>query len=71
MTDYAIPQIERIIKGMEIIRKYESDPYPCAAEHDVLYCGSFETFQQMTEEERAAMARYGWIEMDDSWGFFT
>lgn len=70
-VDHSIPQIERIIRGMEIIRKYETDPYPCAAEHDVLYCGSYETRNQMTEEERALMDTYGWFEMDDSWGFFT
>lgn len=69
--DYTIPQVERIIRGIEIIRKYESDPYPVAAEHDILYCGSYETREQMTEEERDQMDIYGWTEVDDSWGFFT
>lgn len=70
-VDYSIPQIERIMKGMEIIRKYETDPYPCAAEHDVFYCGSYETREKMTAFERALMDTYGWIKLEDSWGFFT
>jgi hypothetical protein len=69
-TDFDIPQIDRIVRGMQIIRKYETDPYPCAAEHDIFYCGSYETREQMTEEERALMDTYGWIESEDSWAFY-
>lgn len=69
--DFSIPQIDRLIGGIQIIRKYETDPYPCAAEHDVLFCGSYATREQMTEEERVLMAKYGWHEEYDSWEFFT
>jgi hypothetical protein len=69
--DYSIPQVDRIIRGIEIIRKYEGDPYPVTAEHDVLYCGPYETREKMTEEERELMDTYGWLEVDGSWGFFT
>lgn len=70
-TDFSIPQIDRIVWGMEIIRKYDTDPYPCAAEHDILYCGSYETHEQMTTEERRLMATYGWFASEDSWAFYT
>jgi hypothetical protein len=71
-VDHTIPQIDRIIRGMEIIRKYETDPYPCAAEHDILYCGSYEdTYALMTVEEFRLMATYGWFESESGWAFFT
>ena len=54
-TDYTIPQIDRLIWGMQIIQKYERDPYPCAAEHDVFFCGAYATRKRMTEEERTTM----------------
>ena len=69
--DYTILQIDRLVKGMEIIRKYETDPYPCAAEHDVLYCGAFETRKRMTKEERVLMDTYGWHEDNEAWAFYT
>lgn len=70
-VDRSISQIDRIIRGMLIIQKYETDPHPCAAEHDVFYCGSYATREQMTEDERRLMQVYGWGEEYDSWRFFT
>lgn len=70
-ADYNIPQLDRLIKGMEIIRKYETDTYPCAAGHDVFYCGSYETRERMTAEEQRLMSVYGWGEEYDSWRFFV
>ena len=70
-TDYSIPQIDRLIKGLEIIRKYEESPYPCAAERDSFYCGSYETREQMTDEERHLMSIYGWTVEYESWAFYV
>lgn len=69
-TDFNIPQIDRLIGGIQIIRKYVTDAYCCAAEHDIIYCGDYETREQMTQEERDLMERYGWFEESGSWGFF-
>lgn len=71
MTNHNIPQLDRLIRGIEIIRKYETDPFPCAAEHDVFFCGGYETRAQMTEEERKLMEEYGWHNEYDSWAFYT
>lgn len=64
-------QLDRFVGGIAIIRKYVSDPYPLDAEHEIVYCGSYETSAQMTEEERALLESYGWFESYDSWAFFT
>lgn len=59
-----LPQIDRIIKGMEIIRRYDlSDPLVSVA-HDVIYCGSAHTIYHMTDNDRAQLATYGWT---DAW----
>jgi hypothetical protein len=70
-TDFSIPQIDRICLGMKIIQRYTSDTYPCAAEHDVFYCGSYETRDKMTQEERDLMDKYGWHEEYESWAIYT
>ena len=70
-TDYSIPQIDRLIKGLEIIRKYETVQHPCAAERDSFYCGSYETREQMTDEERHLMSIYGWTVEYESWAFYV
>lgn len=70
-VDFSIPSIDRIVRGIEIIRKYTDEKY-LSAEHDVIYFGDYEeTHEKMSEEERALMEKYGWMEMEDSWGFFV
>lgn len=69
--DYSIPSVERIIKGIEIIRRYSNETY-LAAEHDVIYFGAYdETIEQMTEDEQRLMFSYGWHEETDSWAFYV
>ena len=65
-----IPQIERLLRGIGIIRKYDPNP-DLAAVHDVFYCGSYDTRDAMTVEERTLMDTYGWGEEYDSWRFFV
>lgn len=71
MANLNIPQCDRLIGGIQIIRKYTTESWPCAAEHDVFYCGDYETRKQMTKEERKLMDEYGWHEENGSWAFFT
>ncbi len=66
-----LSQIDRIIKGMEIIKKYATAAYPCVAEHDVFFCGSYDTRKKMTKEERSLMKTYGWFEEEGYWAFYT
>ena len=69
--DTRIPQLDRLVLGMRIIQKYEADPFPLAAEHDVIYCGAYATREQMTAAERDLMDVYGWREESGSWRFFV
>lgn len=70
-ADFSIPQSQRFLKGLAIISKYDADP-SLAAEHDVFYFGDYESsIAQMTEDEQSAMFSYNWIELEDSWAFFT
>ena len=71
MANHDIPQLDRLIGGVQIIRKYITDPFPCAAEHDIFFCGSYESREKMTEEERKLMEEYGWREEYDLWSFYT
>jgi predicted ferric reductase len=61
--------IDRIVEGIAIIRKYESDP-DVAAEHDVFYCGAVNA-DEMLATDRARMEVLGWRENEDSWSIFV
>lgn len=60
--------IEKFLRGIQIIMKYESDP-DIAAEHDIFYCGS--TDHKMSDEDEREMARLGWFEGFDSHAFYV
>lgn len=70
-ADFSIPQSQRFLRGLAIIVKYDTDP-SFAAEHDVFYFSDYEsTIAQMTEDEQREMFTYNWVELEDSWAFFT
>jgi hypothetical protein len=56
-------------RGLEIIMKYEPDA-TTAAEHDVIFCGTYEP-DKMTKEDLEELEGLGWHEQDDSWAKFT
>lgn len=60
--------IERFLRGIQIIMKYESDP-DIAAEHDVFCCGSVD--YKMSDEDELEMSRLGWFEECDSHAFYV
>ena len=59
----------QILRGLEIIEKYESGT-DLSAEHDVIYAGSEDLLFQMTEEEAKAMVEHGWF-LDDEFGCWS
>jgi hypothetical protein len=64
-----LPWRDRIPAGMALIRKYQPDA-DAGGEHDVIYFGTYNP-DAMTEQERALMEAWGWIEEYDSWAHFT
>jgi hypothetical protein len=63
--------IDNIIIGISIIRQYCNEKY-LYAEHDVIYFGPYqETYDKMSEQEKALMESLGWHEESDSWAHYT
>lgn len=70
-VDRTVPSIERIMRGLAIIRKYTEEKY-MAAEHDIIYFGSYDdTLALMTEEDQRTMFACGWVKSEDAWAFFV
>ena len=53
-------QIDDILKGLEIIKKYDPESY-FAAEHDQIYCGDQE---KIPAEAKAELEELGWFAND-------
>lgn len=70
-VDYSISNIDRFIRGIEIIWHYSNEKY-LAVEHGIIYFGTYdETIKQMTEDEQRLMFSYGWFEDADSWALYV
>ena len=59
--------MERILKGLQIIAKYEPKA-DFAAEHDIIYCGDEGNY---SAEDKQALDELGWFVSEDSWAFFV
>lgn len=70
MEDEQMSGVDRILAGIALIRKYEPSA-DIAAEHDVLYFGSYGTVYQMTTIEQQQMEAWHWHESYDSWAHFV
>jgi hypothetical protein len=62
-------KIKDAIEGMTIIAKYSPDQFCMQAEHDQMYCGSYDL--PLTTDEKTRMEELGWFGAEDSWSFFT
>jgi len=69
-TDY--DQKQRIVRGLQIIAKYDDGlDFRIAFEHDIMYASSFDsTVEEMTKEEVTEMSILGWFMEEDSWTHF-
>ena len=57
---------EKIMRGIEIILKYDSNADVCAA-HDEIFCGHW-TYEKMSDDDKVKMDALGWeISVDESW----
>jgi hypothetical protein len=54
-----LSKAEKIFDGMEIILHYEPNA-ETAAEHDVFYCGSLDTWNRMSDEHKKKLKQLGW-----------
>lgn len=70
MDDEQMSRVDRILAGIALIRKYEPHA-DIAAEHDVLYFGSYATVDQMTAAEQQQMEAWHWHEDSDSCAHFV
>jgi len=63
---------QKIVAGMQLIMKYEPDT-DIAAEHDIIYFGSQESYKKMSDEEKVQMVNLGWhLDTEtDSWARFV
>ena len=60
-----------IFKGLKILNKYV-DELNFDAAHNVVWLNDFEsTTEKMSEQDVKQLAKYGFIEDEDSWAFFT
>ena len=57
---FKMTQIDKLIKGLEIIRKYDPDS-DFAAEHDEFFCGSSD---KIPAEVKVELEELGWYESD-------
>ena len=72
-TEVDFKQKQRILRGFEILAKYDDD-ITCSFEHDILYIDSDfeESVAKMTREDVIEMAILGWF-MDnecETWAHF-
>ena len=70
MDDSLNEYAKRILDGIILIAKYDPQA-DFSAEHDVIYFGTYETYEEMTPEERAKMEAWGWHESYESWAHFV
>jgi hypothetical protein len=70
-TAVDLSQKQRILRGLQIIAKYDDD-IECILEYDEMYASNFsKTVVQMTEEEVKELARLGWNESGvNSWSYY-
>ena len=69
-TESDYNQMQRVLRGLQILAKYTSDLEP-SFEHDQMWVANFEhTVAKMTREDIAEMASLGWFENYDSWSHF-
>ena len=69
-TERDYKQKQHILRGLQILAKYDDD-LRLSFEHDQMWvCDFNETVTLMTKEDVAELARYGWFESQDSWSHF-
>lgn len=65
-----MPNLEAIIEGLTILKKYAKSPEWIAAEHDILYGPP--TQSDISKEDAERLEEIGWHKEDeDSWAAFT
>jgi hypothetical protein len=64
--------LTRFLRGVEIIKDYDSD-VEMQTSHGFVYISNYsKTFNQMNKFEKASMERWGWVEGEnDLWAFFV
>jgi flagellin-specific chaperone FliS len=72
MKQPELSKAEKIFEGLEIILHYEPNA-ETAAEHDVFYCGSIDTWNRMSDEHKKKIKNLGWMkdESVDSLRIYT
>jgi len=71
-TDRSFSERHQIMKGLQILAKYEND-VDCYFEHDRIYASNFEeTVSKMSEDDVLQMAKLGWFhdEENEYWTHF-
>ncbi len=58
--------IDRLITGVEVIRKYHSTA-DIAVGHDIVFFGNYSTREEMTLDEQQQMEDLGWYEDEEAW----
>ena len=64
-----------MIEGLIVLGKYQTKEYKASisAEHDIIYAGSYEDNERMTDTDKLYLEKLGWHwnEEGDSWALFT
>ena len=69
-TEKDYEQTQRILRGLQILAKYDDD-LGLSFGHDQMWVGDFEaTAAVMSREEVTALAQWGWFEDYDSWSHY-
>ena len=56
--------------GLAILKKYGVKECELAAEHDIIFFGTYETtVKLMTEEDFLTLLSYGWGEYEEAWSY--
>lgn len=66
-----LPELTKFLLGIETICRYEENA-SISAIHGFIYVGNYDfTYQKMSESDRTAMKLWGWLESEESWGFYV